>query len=130
MHFMLQNEVVERITASPGSKTYGRLSVMVQYYCETEYLFFVGPESFSPPPKVDSAILRLIPRKIFTTKANCEKNLGNLVAQSFSMRRKTLRNNLKKVISAEQIEDLGINPSARAETLSINDFVKLSNLLD
>lgn len=130
MHFMLQNEVVERITASPGSKTYGRLSVMVQYYCETEYLFFVGPESFSPPPKVDSAILRLIPRKIFTTKANCEKNLGNLVAQSFSMRRKTLRNNLKKVISAEQIEDLGIDPNARAETLSINDFVKLSNLLD
>ena len=130
MHFMLQNEVVERITAAPGSKTYGRLSVMVQYYCETEYLFFVGPESFSPPPKVDSAILRLIPRKIFTTKANCEKNLGNLVAQSFSMRRKTLRNNLKKVISAEQIEDLGIDPNARAETLSINDFVKLSNLLD
>ena len=130
MHFMLQNEVVERITATPGSKTYGRLSVMVQYYCETEYLFFVGPESFSPPPKVDSAILRLIPRKIFTTKANCEKNLGNLVAQSFSMRRKTLRNNLKKVISAEQIEDLGIDPNARAETLSINDFVKLSNLLD
>ncbi|HIO96665.1 MAG TPA: 16S rRNA (adenine(1518)-N(6)/adenine(1519)-N(6))-dimethyltransferase RsmA [Leucothrix sp.] len=130
MHFMLQNEVVERITAAPGSKTYGRLSVMVQYYCETEYLFFVGPESFSPPPKVDSAILRLIPRKTFTTKANSEKNLGSLVAQSFSMRRKTLRNNLKKVISAEQIEDLGINPSARAETLSINDFVKLSNLLD
>jgi len=130
MHFMLQNEVVERITAAPGSKAYGRLSVMVQYYCETEYLFFVGPESFSPPPKVDSAILRLIPRKIFTTKANCEKNLGNLVAQSFSMRRKTLRNNLKKVISAEQIEDLGIDPNARAETLSINDFVKLSNLLD
>ncbi|MEE9445053.1 MAG: 16S rRNA (adenine(1518)-N(6)/adenine(1519)-N(6))-dimethyltransferase RsmA [Cocleimonas sp.] len=130
MHFMLQNEVVERITAVPGNKTYGRLSVMVQYYCETEYLFFVAPESFSPPPKVDSAILRLIPRKAFSVKANSEKNLGRLVTQSFSMRRKTLRNNLKKLISAEQIEGLGIDPSARAETLRVEDFVKLSNLLD
>lgn len=130
MHFMLQNEVVERITAVPGSKTYGRLSVMVQYYCETEYLFFVGPESFSPPPKVDSAILRLLPRDKSSRKAQNEKNLEKVVAQAFSMRRKTLRNNLKKIIPAEQIEALGIDPSARAETLSVEDFVKISNILE
>jgi 16S rRNA (adenine1518-N6/adenine1519-N6)-dimethyltransferase len=129
MHFMLQNEVVERITAKPGNKTYGRLSVMVQYYCETEYLFFVGPESFSPPPKVDSAILRLIPRKTFENKANDATKLAAIVTQAFSMRRKTLRNNLKKIISDEQIKNLNIDPSARAETLSVEDFVKLSNYI-
>jgi len=128
MHFMLQNEVVQRITAKPGSKVFGRLSVMVQYLCETEYLFFVGPESFDPPPKVDSAILRLTPRKDFSLKAKSEKQLSKIVAQAFSMRRKTLRNNLKKIISSEEIESVGIDPSLRAETLSVDDFVKLSNL--
>ncbi|MEE9310528.1 MAG: 16S rRNA (adenine(1518)-N(6)/adenine(1519)-N(6))-dimethyltransferase RsmA [Cocleimonas sp.] len=129
MHFMLQNEVVERISAKPGNKVFGRLSVMVQYYCETEYLFFVGPESFDPPPKVDSAILRLTPWADRPYKANNDEQLSQLVAQAFSMRRKTLRNNLKKIISAEQIENIGIDPSHRAETLSVEDFVKLSNLL-
>lgn len=129
MHFMLQNEVVQRITAHPGSKSFGRLSVMVQYHYQTEYLFFVAPESFEPPPKVDSAILRLIPWKEQPFKANSEKNLSILVAQSFSMRRKTLRNNLKKIISEEQIEALGIDPNSRSETLNVEDFVKLSNLL-
>ncbi len=129
MHFMLQNEVVERITAKPGNKSFGRLSVMVQYYCETEYLFFVGPESFDPPPKVDSAILRLTPWKERPYQAIDDKQLSTLVAQAFSMRRKTLRNNLKKILSAEQIESLNIDPSHRAETLSVEDFVKLSNLV-
>ena len=129
MHFMLHNEVVQRITAQPGNKSYGRLSVMVQYYCLTEYLFFVGPESFNPPPKVDSAILRLTPWKTPPFKAKNEKQLSLLVAQAFSMRRKTLRNNLKKIISANQIENLGIDPSQRAETLEIEQFVQLSNLL-
>ena len=129
MHFMLQNEVVERITAKPGNKSFGRLSVMVQYYCETEYLFFVGPESFDPPPKVDSAILRLTPWVERPYQATDDKQLSKLVAQAFSMRRKTLRNNLKKVISAEQIESLGIDPSHRAETLGVEDFVKLSNFV-
>jgi len=129
MHFMLQNEVVERITAKPGSKSFGRLSVMVQYYCETEYLFFVGPESFNPPPKVDSAILRLTPWLKRPYQAIDDKQLSKVVAQAFSMRRKTLRNNLKKIISAEQIEGLGIDPSHRAETLGVEDFVKLSNLI-
>ncbi len=129
MHFMLQNEVVQRITAQPGSKSYGRLSVMVQYHCQTEYLFFVGPESFDPPPKVDSAILRLSPWKNRPFKANNEKKLSILVAKAFSMRRKTLRNNLKNIIDTKQIESLGIDPSLRAETLKVSDFVQLSNLL-
>ena len=130
MHFMLQNEVVQRITAQPGSKSYGRLSVMVQYYCQTEYLFFVGPEAFKPPPKVDSAIVRLTPWEDFPFKANNEKQFSAIVAKAFSMRRKTLRNNLKKIITAEQIESLGIDPSLRAETLAVSDFVQLANLLD
>ena len=129
MHFMLQNEVVKRITAKPGSKTYGRLSVMVQYYCDTEYLFFVGPESFQPPPKVDSAILRLSPWKEQPFQALDDNQLSKVVAQAFSMRRKTLRNNLKKLLSTEQIESLGINPGLRAEVLTVEDFVKLSNLI-
>lgn len=129
MHFMLQNEVVKRITAEPNSKAYGRLSVMVQYHCKTEYLFFVAPESFDPPPKVDSAILRLSPRKDQPYQANDEGHLSKLVAQAFSMRRKTLRNNLKKIITAEQIEQLEIDPSNRAENLTVSDFVKLSNFV-
>ena len=128
MHFMLQNEVVNRITAEPGSKTFGRLSVMVQYFCKCEYLFFVGPESFSPPPKVDSAILKLTPWDELPYQANDESHLSRLVAQAFSMRRKTLRNNLKKMLSVEQIEAVGIDPSLRAENLSVKDFVALSNI--
>ncbi|MEE9326398.1 MAG: 16S rRNA (adenine(1518)-N(6)/adenine(1519)-N(6))-dimethyltransferase RsmA [Cocleimonas sp.] len=127
MHFMLQNEVVKRITAEPGSKTYGRLSVMVQYHYLTEYLFFVGPESFSPPPKVDSAILRLSPWKTPPYIADNEQQLSRIVTQAFSMRRKTLRNNLKKIISAEQMEALGIDAGLRAENISVKEFVSISN---
>ncbi len=129
MHFMLQNEVVKRITATPGTKAYGRLSVMVQYHCQTEYLFFVGPESFKPQPKVDSAILRLTPWQKPPFKAYDEGLLSSIVAQAFSMRRKTLRNNLKKIISSEHIESLGIDPGLRAESLHVEEFVKLANLV-
>lgn len=129
MHFMLQKEVVDRITATPNSKTYGRLSVMVQYFCDTEYLFFVGPEAFSPPPKVDSAVLRLQPWKEKPYIANDVSLLSKIVAQAFSMRRKTLRNTLKKTFSEEQIKSVGIEPSQRAETLSVKNFVDLSNLI-
>lgn len=127
MHFMLQKEVIDRITASPGTKDYGRLSVMVQYRCDTEYLFFVGPESFSPPPKVDSAVVKLIPwvEKPFT--ATDEAMLSNVVTQAFSQRRKTLRNTLKKLIDADQLITLGIDPTQRAETLSVSQFVAISN---
>ena len=128
MHFMLQNEVVQRISAEPNSKTYGRLSIMVQYYCDTEYLFFVPPGAFSPPPKVDSAILRLTPWQKLPHKANDEKHFARLVTQAFSTRRKTLRNTLKKMLSAEQIESIGINPGLRPENISVAEYVALSNL--
>lgn len=128
MHFMLQNEVVQRITAAPNSKTYGRLSIMVQYYCDTEYLFFVPPESFDPPPKVDSAILSLTPWKELPYKANDNKYLSKLVTQAFSTRRKTLRNTLKKILTTEQIESVGIDPGLRPENISVAEYVALSNL--
>lgn len=129
MHFMLQKEVVERITAQPDSKTYGRLSVMVQYHCDTEYLFYVAPEAFSPPPKVDSAVLRLQPWKQKPYQANDIKLLSQVVTQAFSMRRKTLRNTLKKLLTSEQIESVAIDPSLRPENLSVKNYVALSNLL-
>ena len=129
MHFMLQKEVVDRITAQPGSKTFGRLSVMVQYYCNTEYLFYVSPEAFNPPPKVDSAVICLQPWKEKPYLANDVAVFAKVVTQAFSMRRKTLRNTLKKLFTSEQIEAIGINPSARAETLSVKNFVDLSNLI-
>lgn len=128
MHFMLQKEVVNRITATPGGKTFGRLSVMIQYVCETEYLFTVGPENFTPPPKVESAIIRLIPHKIKPFMADDEKTFADIVRQSFSLKRKTLRNNLKGWLDAEQIESLGIDPGVRAETLPLERFVQMANL--
>ena len=128
MHFMLQKEVVDRLTAKPGVKAYGRLSVMIQYACQTEYLFTVGPENFTPPPKVDSAIVRLLPYSQKPFVADDENTFSDLVKQAFSQKRKTLRNNLKGWLSIEQIETCGINPSCRAETLSVEQFVVLSNL--
>ncbi len=128
MHFMLQKEVVNRITAQPGIKAYGRLSVMIQYRCQTESLFTVGPENFTPPPKVDSAIIRLIPHTQKPFIADDETTFNNLVRQAFSQKRKTLRNNLKGWLSAEHIESCGIDPSTRAETISVEMFVKLANL--
>ncbi|MGB1258194.1 MAG: 16S rRNA (adenine(1518)-N(6)/adenine(1519)-N(6))-dimethyltransferase RsmA [Thiolinea sp.] len=129
MLFMLQKEVVDRITATPGSKDFGRLSVMVQYFCETEYLMKVGPGAFNPPPKVDSAVVYLKPRTTFPVSANSTDILSATVAKAFSQRRKTLRNTLKNLITAEQMEAIGIDPSQRAETLAVSDFVRLSNLL-
>lgn len=129
MLFMLQKEVVDRMTAVPGTKDFGRLSVMVQYFCETEYLLKIGPGAFNPPPKVDSAVIYLKPRTEFSLVAQDTEILSSTVAQAFSQRRKTLRNTLKKLLSAEQIESLDIDPSQRAETLTVNDFVHLSNLV-
>ncbi|WP_024850669.1 16S rRNA (adenine(1518)-N(6)/adenine(1519)-N(6))-dimethyltransferase RsmA [Hydrogenovibrio kuenenii] len=128
MHFMLQKEVVDRMTAEPGSKTFGRLSVMIQYACQAEYLFTVGPANFTPPPKVDSAIVRLSPYPTKPFQATNEEAFGKLVKQAFSQKRKTLRNNLKGLLSSEQIEACGISPSDRAESIGVEGFVKLANL--
>ncbi len=129
MHFMLQKEVVDRICASPGSKKYGRLSVMMQYYCETESLFDVPPESFDPVPKVMSAIVRLVPHQHVPVQVNNMASLNRVVTQAFSQRRKTLRNSLKKLITEDEFIGLNIDASIRAEALSLNDFAMLSNLL-
>ncbi len=129
MHFMLQKEVVDRICAAPGSKKYGRLSVMMQYYCATEQLFDVPPESFDPAPKVMSAIVRLVPHQQPPVEVNDITMLNRVVVQAFSQRRKTLRNSLKKLIEEDAIIALNIDPTLRAEALSLADFAKLSNLL-
>ncbi|MFA6699744.1 MAG: 16S rRNA (adenine(1518)-N(6)/adenine(1519)-N(6))-dimethyltransferase RsmA [Thiomicrospira sp.] len=128
MHFMLQKEVVERLTATPGHKAFGRLSVMIQYACQTEYLFTVGPENFTPPPKVDSAIVRLQPYRQKPVYADNESDFADLVKQAFSQKRKTLRNTLKNWLSGEQITACEIDPGLRAEALSVADFVRLANL--
>ncbi len=130
MHFMLQKEVVERICAEPGSKKYGRLSVMMQYYCATELLFEVPPESFDPVPKVVSAIVRLIPHQQPLAVVDDVRKLNRIVTEAFSQRRKTLRNSLKKLLTEDQIVSLAIDPVLRAECLSLNDFARLSNLLE
>jgi len=129
MHFMLQKEVVKRMAAQPGESAYGRLGIMVQYFCEVENLFDVPPSSFSPAPKVDSAIVRLTPHKQLPHPANNLKVLEKLVNLSFQQRRKTLRNSLKASLAPEVIESLPVDPGVRAETLSLETFVTLSNLL-
>lgn len=129
MHFMLQKEVVDRICADPGSKKYGRLSVMMQYYCSAECLFDVFPESFDPMPKVTSAVIRLVPHLNPPVLVKDKTTFNNVVTQAFSQRRKTLRNSLRKLISEEGLVSLGIDPVLRAENISLQDFANLSNWL-
>ncbi len=125
MVFMLQKEVVKRICAPVGIKDYGRLSVMLQYAFECEELFIVPPEAFDPRPKIDSQIIRL------TTRPNPPKvdlpALEALVKQAFGQRRKTIKNNLKKIITEQQLIDLNIDPKARPETLTVQDYVNITN---
>lgn len=129
MHFMLQKEVVDRMVAAPGSKTYGRLSVMVQYYCEAQSILEVPPEAFEPPPKVDSAVVRLVPYLNKPHKAIDETQFAELVASAFATRRKTLRNNLKRVMGDSDWAALDIDPSCRPETCDVATFVRISNHL-
>ena len=129
MHFMLQKEVVERLAAKPNEKAFGRLSVMVQYYCAVEHLFNVPPEAFTPQPKVDSAIVRLIPYQDLPFKAVSVDHMSELVSQVFQQRRKTLRNTLKKIATQEQLSNIDIDLSLRPENLSVEDYVNLSNAL-
>lgn len=125
MHFMLQKEVVERIAAHSGNKTYGRLSVMIQTYFKATPLFLVPPFAFDPPPKVESAILRLEPDDRFSQQIKDHKSYEDLIRMAFSQRRKTIRNNLKKLCGAETIIAAGIDPGQRAEELSIENFLSL-----
>ena len=128
MHFMLQKEVARRITASPGSKEYGRLSVMLAVWAESTTCFDVGPGAFSPPPKVWSTVLRLLPCATPRFPLNSERQFSSLVARVFSMRRKTLARSLRGWLSRDQIAAAGIDPGARPETLYPEEFAKLSDL--
>ena len=129
MHFMLQKEVVERIVAAPGTADYGRLTVMLQYRFVADWLLDVPPESFDPPPKVDSAVVRLIPRPAEQLTARDPERFATLVAAAFAQRRKMLRNNLKGVCDEAFLVAQGIAPPARAEELAVADYVRLANAL-
>ena len=126
MHFMLQLEVVDRLAAAPGSKAYGRLSIITQYYCQVDKLFNVPQGAFNPPPKVMSAIVRLVPREL-DTKVTDESLFQTVVKTAFSQRRKTLRNNLKQLLAADQLDQLTQDLSLRPEQLSLEDYIHLSN---
>ncbi|GHU26836.1 ribosomal RNA small subunit methyltransferase A [Betaproteobacteria bacterium] len=127
MYFMLQKEVVERMVAEPDTSDYGRLSVMLQYRFVMDRLLDVPPESFDPAPKVDSAVVRLIPKNPEELTARDEARFATLVAAAFSQRRKMLRNTLKGLVDETLFARLAIDPSARAETLSVSDYVRLAN---
>jgi 16S rRNA (adenine1518-N6/adenine1519-N6)-dimethyltransferase len=129
MHFMLQKEVVDRMAASPGSRTYGRLSVMTQFRCEVTPLFDVKPESFSPAPKVCSTIVRLRPLPEPAVEAGSPGNLERVVTAAFSMRRKTLRNSLRSLFTADEILAADIDPGLRAEQLSLAQVARLARSL-
>ena len=128
MHFMLQKEVVDRMAAGPGSKVYGRLSVMLQAWCEVTPLFTVGPGAFRPPPKVDSTVVRLGPRPPASVPIDDRARFGAIVRAAFGQRRKTLRNALGGLLSADAIAAAGIEPGQRAEQLEVADFIALSKL--
>lgn len=130
MHFMLQNEVVERMVAKPSTPAYGRLSVMLQYRFDMEKLLDVPPESFRPAPKVDSAIVRMIPLPVTEIPVRNEKLFAAVVRTAFGQRRKTLRNTLRSYLDEEGFEKLGINPQLRAENLAVADFIRVANYLN
>lgn len=129
IHVMLQKEVVDRLAANPSSPDYGRLSVMVQYHCQVEALLDVPPSAFTPQPKVNSAVVRLIPYRELPCRANDPLFFSQLVRTAFSQRRKTLRNNLKLFAPSEHLNKLDIDLSLRPENISVAQYVQISNQL-
>jgi 16S rRNA (adenine1518-N6/adenine1519-N6)-dimethyltransferase len=127
MHFMLQKEVVDRMAAAPGSKVYGRLSVMLQAGCRVTPLFRVPPGAFRPPPKVDSAVVRLVPRPLDEIGIHDAGVFSRVVKAAFAQRRKTLRNALDAVCDVDTMREVGIDPGARAETIAVPEFIALAN---
>lgn len=129
MHFMLQKEVVKRLCAAPNSKAYGRLTIMAQYFCQVMPVLEVPPTAFKPAPKVDSAVVRLIPHKALPHPVKDLYWLNRVCSQAFNQRRKTLRNALSTLFSPENLTALGVDLNARAENLSIADYARLANWL-
>jgi 16S rRNA (adenine1518-N6/adenine1519-N6)-dimethyltransferase len=126
-HFMLQREVVERMDARPGTAAYGRLSVMLQYRWNIDALFDVPPTAFRPAPKVWSSVVRMIPHPVLPHVAHSKPLFAEVVMRAFGQRRKTLRNALRGMLSAADLEGLGIDPGARGETLGVGEFVRIAN---
>ena len=129
MHFMLQKEVVERMVATPGDTDFGRIAVMLQYRFYIEWLIDVPPESFEPAPKVQSAVVRLIPKDVSELHAKKLEKLSHVVQVAFSQRRKMLRNTLKGTLSDAGFAELGIDPTRRAEDIPVEDYVRIANYL-
>ena len=129
MHFMLQKEVVQRMAASENCKAYGRLSIMTQYQCQVIPVMQIGPEAFKPAPKVDSAIVRLIPHREIKNPVKEISALNQVCLAAFNQRRKTIRNSFKKLFTVEQLTALDIDATQRAENLPISDYIKLANFL-
>jgi 16S rRNA (adenine1518-N6/adenine1519-N6)-dimethyltransferase len=125
-HFMLQKEVVERMVAEPGSKTYGRLSVMLQWLYDMELMFVVPPTAFDPPPQVESAIVRMVPRA--EPLAVDGARLEAVVQKAFSQRRKVIRNCVAGMFTEAQLVEAGIDPGTRPETVGLAQYVALANL--
>ncbi|KAF6663838.1 16S rRNA (adenine(1518)-N(6)/adenine(1519)-N(6))-dimethyltransferase RsmA [Pantoea sp. EKM101V] len=129
MHFMLQKEVVNRLVAGPGSKAYGRLTVMAQYYCQVIPVLEVPPHAFTPPPKVDSAVVRLVPFAEPPHPVSDVRILSRITTEAFGQRRKTLRNSLNHMVAAGALEELSIDPGLRAENVSVAQYCQLANWL-
>ena len=125
MHFMLQKEVVDRMAAEPGTKAYGRLTIMLQTYFDIAALFDVGPEAFEPPPAVTSAVVRLIP--LHNTGSGVDRSvLSSLVATAFSQRRKTLRNALATIVSEDELASMGIDARLRPEDIPVDRWIEMA----
>ena len=127
MHFMLQKEVVDRLSASPGNRNYGRLSVMAQFHCEPEKLFEVDPVAFTPAPKVTSAVVKMVPR--LDNPVVMHTILEKVVTTAFTQRRKTIRNALSSIIDENTLCSLDIDPRRRPDTLSLDDYVRCANAI-
>lgn len=129
MHFMLQKEVVERMVAEPGQSDFSRISVMLQYRFYIEWLIDVPPECFDPPPKVQSAVVRLIPKPVSELAARSQEKLSQVVLTAFSQRRKMLRNTMKSLLNEAAFAELGIDPTRRPEDVPVEDYVRIANFL-
>lgn len=130
MFFMLQKEVAVRLTATPNTKEYGRLSIMAQYYCAIYIVIDVPPEAFDPPPKVESCIVQFVPHAQSSLPKVDHDLLHNVVAAAFNQRRKTIANSLKKYVTQQELQDLHIDPILRAENLHLEHYVQITNYLE
>jgi 16S rRNA (adenine1518-N6/adenine1519-N6)-dimethyltransferase len=129
MLFMVQKEVALRLAAETDTEHFGRLSVMVQYHWQVDYVFSVPASAFHPPPQVESAIVRLTPHQELSARVQDYAMFESIVKHAFGKRRKTLRNSLKEIVSDEMWEQIPIRSNLRAENLSVSDFVLMSNIV-